>query len=180
MCPQYPIFLIVLLGNALPSEQLTWGSHINLTFDQLSTIVYQKDLYVFTGLDDIKNATSPKVNKNGKIVFIFPFGICIHFVGYNATEDILIRIKKNILQNNIYENIYVFITDPAMLTYSGIDQQSHQGTKLLGLKAGYYSSYDVEVTVKDYDNPTERHLCSMSNYADCVDQQVDEFFAEVC
>ena len=77
--------------------------------------------------------------------------------------------------NYTYENMLVFITDPAMLTYSSIDLQSHEGTKLFGLKKGYYSIYDVEVSVKDSNNPTERHTCDTSSYSECVDQQIISF-----
>ena len=73
----------------------------------------------------------------------------------------------------------VFVTVPAMLTYSSIHQQSHQGTKIFGLRKGYSTFYDVEVHIKDSDNPSERDVCSLSSYSDCVDQQTNDIFSEV-
>ena len=115
----------------------------------------------------------------GVRVFIYPFGLCAHFVDYNPLKDFTLLTLDWMGNNCTYENMLLFITDPAMKTYSSIDLQSHQGTKLFGLKKGYYSIYDVEVSVKDSNNPTERHTCDTRSYSECVDQQTQNIFAEV-
>ena len=115
---------------------------------------------------------------SGKAMLLSPFGLCVNFVDYDADEDFRLQIygKK---YNYLTEEMFVFVTDPAMLTYSSIDQESHQGTQIIGIENNTYNIYNVEVVMKDSDNPVERHLCSDLSYSDCVDQQTHDFFFQV-
>ena len=87
------------------------------------------------------------------------------------------RLNSN--NNYTYENMLVFISDPGMLTYSSIDMQSHQGREIFGLRQDHNTIYNVEVVMRDLDNPVQRDSCSFSTYAECVDQQIHIFFNEV-
>jgi len=165
------------------AKELTWGSHVNKSFMDIIQAVYENDLMkAYTNMD-VFNPFPQTVS--GKIVFIYPFGLCFNFKEYNPDQDFLIRIEESLLQGtdyepkDIFENMLVFITDPAMLTFSSIDQQSHQGNQIFGMKKGRKTFYNVEVCIKDSDNPTERDTCSLTPYSDCVDQQTHQIFTEV-
>ena len=114
---------------------------------------------------------------SGQTVFMYPLGLCTNFVNYNASKGFTLSFR--IMQNYAYENMFVFISDPGMLTHSSIDQLSHQGVKFFGVKKGHNTIYDVEAVIKDRDNPSERDSCSLSSYADCVDQQTKDIFFQV-
>ena len=164
----------LITGNSKKSEELTWGSHVNKSFLQIIDTVYQKDKDLLES--QIMISLDPS-SVSGNTFFMYPFGICVNYVDYNPEKEFSVPL----FNDNYYEfeNIFVFITDPAMLTYSSIDQLSHQGTKIFGLKVGYSTFYDVEVEIKDFDNPSERDSCSLSSYADCVDKNTQEIFSKV-
>ena len=170
-----------LLYTGIPeqTEELSWGSHINKSFLQVIEAVYEKDKTLIDShlleTSNIFHGNSYNL-KNGNTLFIYPYGICMNFVEYDPTKEFNFEIFDG--NNYTYENMIVFINDPAMLTHSSFDQQSHQGTKIFGLKRGYVI-YDVEVGIKDSNNPSERDSCSLTSYADCVDEQTLDFFSEV-
>ena len=83
------------------------------------------------------------------------------------------------LYNYTFEDMSLFITDPAMLTASSFDYQSHKGIQLFGLKKHHRTIYEVEVVIKDSDNPAERDSCSLASYTDCIEQQTQLIFSEV-
>ena len=97
---------------------------------------------------------------------------------YDPDEDFHLSIHYS-GNNAKFKNILTIISDPAMLTYSGIDRRSHQGTKLLGIKIGYQTLYEVKVVITDSDTPAERDSCSTSSYAVCIDQQTTDIFSKV-
>ena len=142
---------------------------------QVIQAVYEKDKKC---LDADVKAYNTKEELNGDTVFLYPFGLCVNFIKYDTNKDVKLMIYD---YNKIYsfQNMFVFITDPAMITFSSICQRSHKGTKLFGLKKGFSTFYDVEVEVRDSDNPAERNFCTLSSYSECVDQQTQEIFSEV-
>ena len=165
--------LILFTGKSTQSEELTWGSHVNKSFTEAIEAVYAKDKVIIDKYTSDENLDRKFV----KSVFIYPFGICANFVEYDPDKDFTLRIRYD--KKFTFEDMFVFITDPAMLTHSSIDQQSHQGREIFGLKKGHYTILNVEVVIKDSDNPTERDSCSLSPYEDCLDQQTIDIFAEV-
>ena len=162
-----------MIGNASETEELSWGSHLNKSFLDIIEEVYEEDK-IFENIDLVNTGS-------GNITFIYPFGFCINFEKYDAGKDIRFHIEsyRNETSGYKYEAMYIFITDPKMMTFSGINLQSHKGTKIFGLKKGQTNIYDVEVVIKDFDNPAERDFCSQSYYTDCVDQQTHDIFSEV-
>ena len=113
-------------------------------------------------------------------VFIFPFGLCFNIVDYDPNEDITLSYPMDITTINVkFEYIYVFVTDPTMLSFSGLDLQSHKGTHIFGMKRNHKVIHNVQVVIKDFDNPVEREFCSLTSYADCVDDNIHTFFSEV-
>ena len=80
----------------------------------------------------------------GKIVFIYPFGLCVNFVNYDTDVDFRLKIYNN--HNYSYENMFVHVNDPAMLTCSSIDLQSQKGS--IVLRKGYFTYYDIAVVLK--------------------------------
>ena len=106
------------------AKQLTWGSHVNKSFLEIIQTVYENDqMESYTNMD-IFNPWPKLVG--GNPVFMYPFGLCFNFEEYDPDQDFILRIEDSFVQD-IFEHMLVFITDPAMLTFSSIDQQSHQG-----------------------------------------------------
>ena len=75
---------------------------------------------------------------------MYHFGLCKNFDEYDPNKELILRILDK--HNQSYEDIFVFITDPAMITYSSIDHQSHQGTRH-GLKKEFYSKGCIKKNV---------------------------------
>ena len=147
---------------------------------------YRKDklsldskIYAFNKDSNIYNsAIMDSGSIKGNTTFLYPFGLCVTFTEYDADKDFHFRLYDQ--SNNLnFNNMFVFITDPAMLTFSSIDQQSHQGITLFGLKPKHHSIYNIEIGLKDSNNPSERESCSLSAYADCVDDQTNAIFNKV-
>ena len=167
-----------LIGKTKISEDLSWGGHVNKSFSQVIESVYDKDITVASRMyswnPDIDNTVS------GKTVFIYPFGLCVNFADYDPDKDFTLKMKGfGFIYTYKYENMFVFITDPAMLTFSGLNLQSHKGTNIFGIKKSYSTIYDVQVVLQDFDNVVERDSCSPSSYAKCVDQQIHDIFSKV-
>ena len=116
----------------------------------------------------------------GRNVFIYPFGLCMNIFDYDPNEQLILTIlSRGIKQNFSFEEMFVFITDPAMLTFSSIDLHSHQFTQIIGLKKGHNVIYTIQVELKDYDNPAERNSCSSSSYSDCLEEKYYDLFSKV-
>ena len=112
------------------SEKLSWGSHINNSFMDIIEAVYGNDKTTF---DSDSYAIQPPMKYvSGKVVFIYPYGLCVHYARYDPCREFTLLFLPG--YNYTYENMFLFVTDPAMLTYSSIDQLSHQGMKIFGLK----------------------------------------------
>ena len=172
-------------------EELTWGIHVNKIFLEIIEAVYVKDKKLLDLHSRVYNPDNDHI-VTGRIVFMYPFGVCANFEKYDPDKEFMLQIDDNVNAwvslNHTHENMLVFITDPAMLTFSSIDLQSHQGNQMLGLKKyhsiydlkkDYETIYDVEVELKDSDNPAEEHSCSQSSYADCLDNEINEIFSKV-
>ena len=137
--------------------------------------VYENDKIL---LDHVIGYQLNKTQINKKTIYIYPYGLCVHYWDYNPDEDFILSIFSY-GTNASFTNMFTIISDPALLTYSGIDFKSHQGTQIFRIKRGYHTFYEVKVVVEDFDTPAERDFCSASSYADCVDQQTNEFFSQV-
>ena len=75
----------------------------------------------------------------------------------------------------------VYITDPGMTTYFGIDIMSHIGP-LPKLNRNEMLTYDVRTKMEDLRYPGQEHLCEQSpNYSfdECVDQNIQTELTEV-
>ena len=177
--------MLLIAGKSEQSEELTWGSHNNKSFMEIVEAVYEKDKKILDSVllvrevDYIDFQRPIKNIIKGDIVYLYPFGLCVNFVEYDPNKDFSLTIFRDAVNDYDYARMFVFVTDPAMLTYSSIDQQSHQGTKLFGLKSVHKTIYDVEVVIKDSDNPAERDSCSMTSFADCLEEQTSNFFSQV-
>ena len=160
-------------GLSNQSKDLTWGSHVNKSFNQINQHVFENDTKLLQS--GMKAYQKSNHFLDFKTVFIFPYGLCAHFLEYDTNKDFFLWVYDVIE----IESMFVLLTDPAMLTHSNIDQQSHQGIKIFGLEKGYRTIYNVEVVIEDSDNPTERDSCSLDPYEDCVDQQTKNIFFQV-
>ena len=168
--------LTFFTGNNSQSENLNWGSHVNKSFMEIAEALHINDKILLETDLFVYNPYPHKTDK-GEYMYMFPFGFCLNFVHYNPVKDFHISLKNS--NNFSFNDIMVFITDPQMLSYSSIDQQSHHGTKIFGLKRGRETLYDIDVIIKDRDNPTERDSCSQSSYYDCVDNETYAIFSKV-
>ncbi len=75
----------------------------------------------------------------------------------------------------------VYITDPGMTTYFGIDTMSHIGPQP-SLNSNEMSTYDVRIKMEDLRNPGQKYLCEQSpNYSldECVDENIQTELTEV-
>ena len=104
---------------------------MNKSFSQLIQAVYQNDkICIDQYINAYHNKDNEMIEISGNTVFLYPFGLCVNFGGYHPSKDFILKIWSVAYAHNFtFENMYVFVTDPAMMTYSSIDQQSHQGTK---------------------------------------------------
>ena len=171
------IDILCSIGISIQSRELTWGSHINKSFIEVIEAAYEKDRQCLDTFQVFHSNQHIIEFLSGTLDFMYPFGLCSHYVEYDPHKDLEFQILNT--NDYAYESMYIFITDPLMMTHSSIDQQSHQGIQLFGLKKGHNTIYSVEVTVKDLNNPTERDSCSSSSYADCVNQKIQDIFSKV-
>ena len=116
--------------------------------------------------------------------FIHPFGICVNILEYQPQKEIVLTIPDEIanVTTNELENFEIFITDPSKLTYSGVNLKSHVGDRIHGIKVRHSTIYNVQVTMKDFNNPEESGSCSqynLSSYAKCVDNQTHDIISKV-
>ena len=180
LCSHISFYLIkghLRLSQQGSKKHLTWqGKHANKTFMEIIETVFENDKMLIDWNLKVKNLRN---SLNGNTVFIYPYGICVNFVEYNPEKEFIIEIEEMLLGTFKYENMLVFITDPEMMTYSSVDLQSHQGNQIFGLKKDRKIIYDVEVLLKDYDNPAEKKFCSLSFHADCVVDQTYEIISKV-
>ena len=113
--------------------------------------------------------------------FIHPFGICINILEYQPQKEIVLTIPDEIT-NVTLDDFEIFITDPSMMTYSGVKLHSHLGDRIHGIRMRHSTIYNVQVTMKDFNNPEESGSCSqynLSSYAKCVDNQTHDIISKV-
>ncbi len=112
-------------------------------------------------------------NSKTKTGIFYPLGLCKSY----ESEQTMVLIGSNI---NI-SNFKVYITDPGMKTYFGIDIKSHIGPQPR-LNPNEKSVYDVRIKMEDLRYPGPEHLCEQSpNYSfdECVDGNIQTELTEV-
>ena len=105
--------------------------------------------------------------------FIYPLGVCQVVHAFEMTE-----IKRLVFDGS-YPHAAVYLTDPGMITHSGIDLSSHTGDKIVcGVSS--ICTYEIGITVTDLRHPVDPDTCTdETTFERCVEEQTKNIFHEV-
>ena len=146
----------MLLG-ATKCNEISWGKHLNLTFDELREQVFDlkkvKLIYIIGG------RFSP--------VFIPGYGVC--------KESSLLNYTQEIELGNIYpEEAMVFITDKNYRSFISLDKASHVGKEIF-MKPD--KVHYINVNINQRDNCKDEEIpMSENDFKKCVDDKIQKEF----
>ena len=184
-------------GNSMDSDEISWGSHSNKTFMEtieaifrndnqfINTVLREKDeFYYYEEYEDENtkelNSELVEEEENIKKVFIPTFGLCLQILQQRIDHEVSLTFRADEFLE--IDNVRAFVTDPGRSSYSSINFQSHIGTDIIHFKKGYTRKYTVQVTLKDVENPKEKHLCTRTNlysFRECVEVSTQEMILKV-
>ncbi len=158
----------LLYGYANQEQLLTWGQHLNLTFDTVIDEVFANkaisDIYI------------NQENVEQKISFIPRFGKCIELSNFSPTKELTIMNMDYNPTPNINKSLRVFITDKYYRSFYSIDYSSHTGDKIeIHPMNEYY--INVKLSMVSTCN-TAREEFKINNFKECVDEEVNSQFTK--
>jgi hypothetical protein len=123
---------------------LSWGGHINMTFDEMLDRIYGND----TSNVSVVGPSKGDYDKvNFETVFLINLGKCLQLSHYKPNHKtlLILRFKKEDFENN--ETYSVLITDPFDKTMQYLGEDSTTGEKITITKeeVGYSHAYSVQI-----------------------------------
>ena len=181
----------------MDSDEISWGSHSNKSFMETIEIIFRNDsqfintvfteenqYYYYDEYEDKNNkkAISDFIGEEDNIekVFIPTFGLCLQILQQRIDHEVSLTFRADEFLE--IDNVQAFVTDPGRSSYSSINFQSHIGTDIIHFKKGYSRKYSVQVTLKDMENPKEKHLCTSTDLyslRECVDASTHDMILKV-
>lgn len=160
-----------LLGSILEGStygnkitRVSWGEHVNLTFDELKSQVFD--------LDRVDNLFIYGVKSKSTKVFIPRYGLCKETVPLNVAQQI------GVMHYNSYnfDDARVVITDKNYRSYFMPDGESHVGMPIfMNSKTMHY------INVKIHERLTcmnEEKAMSQEDFRICVDDKIQHEFEQ--
>ena len=152
----------MFVGNAKCNETtrcVSWGGHLNLTFDELKEQVFDLDKVESIDIDGGKFKDSP--------VFIPAYGLCKETSLLNYTQEIeLVHFNP--------DDSRIFITDRNYRSFIMPDVASHVGKEIF-MKRGKAHYINVKIQVKKYCNFDEKPM-SEEEFTKCVNDKIQNEF----
>ena len=145
-------------ANCKNDSCLSWGHHLNLTFDQLVEQIFNKKL-----LENIYFSPGGFIEN---IVILPRFGFCKEISSYNPTKEIKITNK------NPFTDVRIFLTDKKHRSYYSLDFASHQGSSII-TQHGKVLCINVEVHIYSSCNILEDSL-DKGDFQTCVNSKLEE------
>ncbi len=137
---------------------LSWGHHLNLTFDQLVEQIFDKNL--------LEKINFPSKGFKENIVVLPRFGFCKEISSYNPTEEI------RIVNRNPFTGMRIFLTDKKHRSYYSLDFASHQGSNIID-QHGKFLSLNVKVHIYSSCKIQEDSL-DKGDFQTCVISKLEE------
>ncbi len=130
----------ILMGKSQNSTKISWGSHVNKTFEEL--IGNMTDTLLDDFVANLKNESDPKLHV--KTVMFPKYGFCFDVQNYNTVEMLMLPRGKD-----FNSNITILLTDRQTKTYFSVDRLSQEGDKMILNTPSVYAYYvTVEMHVK--------------------------------
>ena len=148
----------LLMGDAQCNETTlctSWGSHLNLTFDELKNNVFSTA--------DIDNLTLHDGQFNPESVFIPGYGLCKETSFIDMTKDLELEYEN-------LNDVRVLITDRNYRSYVMPDISSHVGSKIF-LKPQKEHFINVQVHVKSNCDKDQVPM-TRGEFEKCYDEKI--------
>ncbi len=152
----------VLKGKLDGRQQTSWGSHVNMTFEELIGNVTDIDLNAF--IENVKLESEPQMQIKP---ILFPkYGFCFDVQNYTLNETLYLPGK-----NKFESDITILLTDKGTKSYYSIDRSSQKGDKMVQLTNSLYT-YFVNIEMYEMADSTKCNPDPDFSYEQCVDDFV--------
>ncbi len=132
----------------------SWGGHMNLTFNDIKSLVY-----------DESKIKSLQINNEVKTVFLPMMGLCKEISNFKSSYQVPIyKAVDN-------DEMTMFVTDKSYRSYFLPDLSSHVGNKII-LKPAKAQFFNVKVRIISSCNSKEKKF-SNSDYIKCVEDKIE-------
>ncbi len=141
----------------------SWGAHVNLTFDEIKSQVFD--------LDEYNSIRISGGSYKDNLVFIPSYGLCKETLHINVTQKLHLTIRGRKL-----DEARVLITDRNYRSYILPDLSSHVGSRI-SMKRGTKYFIDVNIQERDFCEDEETPKIG-EKFKKCVDDKVQEDFMQ--
>ena len=152
----------ILEGKLEGLKQTSWGSHVNMTIEELIGNVTDIDLNAF--VENVKEETDPQMQFKP---ILFPkFGFCFDVQNYTMKKAFTLPGK------NLFESeITILFTDKETKSYFSIDRSSQEGDKMVQLTNSMYT-YFINIEMYEMADSTQCNPDPDYSFKQCVDDFV--------